>query len=166
MTSPEGGRKLLIVGHRVGRDAGVAARFTQIVSAGVLVTGVLAGFLKLWDSSLPLGWDVLGFLFLTSTGFAALQTGLPRLLGVRAMALLGPLYLVAPAVAGQVPELPSRSARRNQPSRRLKRTRRTGLSRLVSTRQIDCQVPSVSTPPRTGIVAYGGSSAGRTWSRP
>ncbi|WP_410653172.1 ABC transporter permease [Amycolatopsis sp. cmx-4-54] len=99
------GAVLILAGRRVGRDAGAAARFTQIVSAGVLVTGVLAGFLKLWDSALPLGWDVLGFLFLTSTGFAALQTGLLRLLGVRAMAILGPLYLVAPAVAGQVPEL-------------------------------------------------------------
>ncbi|WP_410661135.1 ABC transporter permease [Amycolatopsis sp. lyj-112] len=99
------GAVLLLAGRRMGRDAGVGARFTQIVAAGVLVTGVLAGFLKLWDSSLPLGWDVLGFLFLTATGFAALQTGLLRLLGVRAMAILGPLYLVAPAVAGQVPEL-------------------------------------------------------------
>lgn len=99
------GAVLVLAGRRIGRAAGVAARFTQIVAAGVLVTGVLAGFLKLWDSSLPIGWDVLGFLFLTATGFAALQTGLLRLLGVRAMAILGPLYLVAPAVAGQVPEL-------------------------------------------------------------
>jgi hypothetical protein len=36
---------------------------------------------------------------------AALQAGLLRVLGVGAMAILGPLYLVAPAVAGQVPEL-------------------------------------------------------------
>ncbi|OKJ89808.1 hypothetical protein [Amycolatopsis sp. CB00013] len=99
------GAVLVLAGRRIGRDAGAAARLTQIVSAGVLVTAVLAGFLKLWDSALPLGWDVLGFLFLAATGFAALQTGLLRLLGVRAMAILGPLYLVAPAVAGQVPEL-------------------------------------------------------------
>ncbi|MFI7122871.1 ABC transporter permease [Amycolatopsis sp. NPDC049868] len=99
------GAVLVLAGRRIGRDAGAAARFTQIVAAGVLVTAVLAGFLKLWDSALPLGWDVLGFLFLASTGFAALQAGLLRLLGVRAMAILGPLYLVAPAVAGQVPEL-------------------------------------------------------------
>ncbi|MEU9692811.1 ABC transporter permease [Amycolatopsis japonica] len=100
-----GGAVLVLAGRRIGRDAGAVARLTQIVSAGVLVTAVLAGFLKLWDSALPLGWDVLGFLFLAATGFAALQTGLLRLLGVRAMAILGPLYLVAPAVAGQVPEL-------------------------------------------------------------
>jgi hypothetical protein len=36
---------------------------------------------------------------------AAPQAGLLRVLGVGAMAILGPLYLVAPAVAGQVPEL-------------------------------------------------------------
>ncbi|WP_410605571.1 ABC transporter permease [Amycolatopsis sp. lyj-90] len=99
------GAVLILAGRRIGREAGAAARCAQIVAAGVLVTGALAGFLKLWDSSLPLGWDVLGFLLLTSTAFAALQTGLLRLLGVRAMAILGPLYLVAPAVAGQVPEL-------------------------------------------------------------
>jgi hypothetical protein len=99
------GAVLVLAGRRTGRTAGTAARLVQIVSAGVLVTAVLAGFLKLWDSSLPLGWDVLGFLLLATTGFAALQTGLLRLLGVRAMAILGPLYLVAPAVAGQVPEL-------------------------------------------------------------
>ncbi len=177
---------------------------------------ILAGFLKLWDSSLPLGRDVLDFRFLASTGFVALQTGLRCLLGVRAMAILGSLCLVVPAVAGQVPELLnaayrvmlwswtpfrfsveglrslcracparrtsrpgpgcspdcsrpgwcSRCGRAGQPSSRLKRTRRTGLSTLVSTRQTDCQVPSVITPPSTGIVAYGGNSAGRTWSRP
>ncbi|WET77684.1 ABC transporter permease [Amycolatopsis sp. QT-25] len=99
------GAALILAGRRIGREAGIFARFTQIVSAGVLVTGVLAGFLKLWDSSLPLGWDVLAFLFLISAAFAALQTGLLRLLGIRAMVILGPLYLVAPTVAGQVPEL-------------------------------------------------------------
>ncbi|WP_370943337.1 ABC transporter permease [Amycolatopsis sp. cg5] len=84
---------------------GTGARFAQVLGSGVLLTGVLAGFVKLWDSSLPLGWDVLGFVFLAATAFAALQAGLLRLLGIRAMAVLGPLYLVAPAVAGQVPEL-------------------------------------------------------------
>lgn len=85
--------------------SGAGARFAQVLGSGVLLAGVLAGFLKLWDSSLPLGWDVLGFVFLVATAFAALQAGLLRLRGIRAMAILGPLYLVAPAVAGQVPEL-------------------------------------------------------------
>jgi len=99
------GAVLTLLASRSGRSPGLGGRLIQIVGAGVLLTGVLAGFLKLWDSSLPLGWGVLGFLFLATTAFAALQAGLLRLLGIRAMAVLGPLYLVAPAVAGQVPEL-------------------------------------------------------------
>jgi hypothetical protein len=99
------GAVLLLAARRTGDVSGVGARLVQVAGAGVLVTAVIAGFLKLWDASLPLDWDVLGFLFLAVTGFDALQAGLLRLLGVRAMAILGPLYLVAPAVAGQVPEM-------------------------------------------------------------
>ncbi|MFI5609171.1 ABC transporter permease [Amycolatopsis sp. NPDC051903] len=88
-----------------GRRISVPVRLAQVLGAGVLVTGVLAGFTALWDATLPLTWDVLGFLFLTVTAFAALQAGLLRLLGIKALAVLAPLYLVAPAVAGQVPEL-------------------------------------------------------------
>ncbi|QFU87571.1 ABC transporter permease [Amycolatopsis sp. YIM 10] len=100
-----GGAVLVLVSARRNHQPGTGARLTQVAVTSVLVTGVLAGFAKLWDSSLPMGWDVLGFLLLTTAGFAALQAGLLRLLGVRAMAILGPLYLLAPAVAGQVPEL-------------------------------------------------------------
>ncbi len=99
------GLALTQLAKRTGSTLNAGARLTQVVGVGVLGTGVLAGFLALWDSSLPLGWDVLGFVFLATTAFAALQAGLLRLLGLRAMAILGPLYLVAPAVAGQVPEL-------------------------------------------------------------
>ncbi len=41
----------------------------------------------------------------------------------------------------------------DQPGRKLNRTVRMGLSPLVSTRQIDCQVPSVSCPLSTGMLA-------------
>ena len=99
------GLALTQLAKRTGRTLGAGARLAQVAGAGVLVTGVLAGFLALWDSALPLNWEVLGFLFIAVTAFAALQAGLLRLLGIRAMAILGPLYLVAPAVAGQVPEL-------------------------------------------------------------
>uniref|UniRef100_UPI0035E42BEE hypothetical protein n=1 Tax=Amycolatopsis pithecellobii TaxID=664692 RepID=UPI0035E42BEE len=44
-------------------------------------------------------------MFLVSTAFAAIQGALLRLLGFAALAILAPLYLLAPAVAGQVPEL-------------------------------------------------------------
>jgi hypothetical protein len=99
------GLALTQLAKRTGRTVGVGARFLQVAGVGVLVTAAVAGFFALWDSSLPLTAGVLGFVFLTATAFAALQAGLLRLLGLRAMAVLGPLYLVAPAVAGQVPEL-------------------------------------------------------------
>ncbi|MEV6903036.1 ABC transporter permease [Amycolatopsis sp. NPDC051372] len=95
----------VLVRLSAGRRVSVPVPLAQVLGSGVLVTGVLVGFAALWDSSLPLTWDVLGFLFLTVTAFAALQAGLLRLLGLRALAILAPLYLVAPAVAGQVPEL-------------------------------------------------------------
>jgi hypothetical protein len=99
------GAALTALAGRSGRRPGAGARLVQVAGTAVLVTGVLAGFLKLWDDTLPLSREVLGFAALTATAFAAVQTGLLRLLGIRAMALLAPLYLLAPAVAGQVPEL-------------------------------------------------------------
>ncbi|WP_158893971.1 ABC transporter permease [Amycolatopsis anabasis] len=100
-----GGAVLTLLTTRSGAKPGVGARLAQVAGVSVLTTAVLAGFVKLWDSSLPLGWDVLGFAFLATAAFASIQAALLRLLGVRAMAILGPLYLVAPAVAGQVPEM-------------------------------------------------------------
>ena len=99
------GLALTQLAKRTGRPIGAGARFLQVTGAGVLITAVVAGFFALWDSTLPLTADVLGFVFLAATAFAALQAGLLRLRGLRAMAVLAPLYLVAPAVAGQVPEL-------------------------------------------------------------
>ncbi|MCR6484507.1 ABC transporter permease [Amycolatopsis sp. OK19-0408] len=99
------GLGLTQLAKRTGRTVGVGARFLQVVGVGVLVTAAVAGFFALWDAALPLTAGVLGFVFLAATAFAALQAGLLRLLGLRAMAVLGPLYLVAPAVAGQAPEL-------------------------------------------------------------
>src|SRR5688572_11773964 len=58
----------------------------------------------------------------------------------------------------------TRSAR--QPPTKDRRTERCGLSVLVSTRQIDCQVPSAGRPSMTGMVSEGETRAGRTWSRP
>jgi hypothetical protein len=99
------GGALLALARRTGRPLTFGARLTRVLASGVLMTAVLAGFLKLWDASLPLGWDVLGFVFLVATAFAAIQGALLRLLGLGAMAVLAPLYLLAPAVAGQVPQL-------------------------------------------------------------
>jgi hypothetical protein len=89
----------------LAKRPGVGSRLLGALTASVLGVGVVVGLLRLWDSSLPLNTDVLGFLLLVAAAFALLQAGLLRLLGIRAMAILAPLYLMAPAVAGQVPEL-------------------------------------------------------------
>ncbi|MGH3763261.1 YhgE/Pip domain-containing protein [Actinophytocola sp.] len=94
---------LLVV--REGMRPGPLSRATLLVTVSVVASAVVAGFVKLWDSSLPLGWDVLGFVFLSAVAFAAVQGALLRIFRLRAVAILGPLYLIAPAVASQVPEM-------------------------------------------------------------
>ncbi|WP_367136538.1 ABC transporter permease [Saccharothrix sp. HUAS TT1] len=89
----------------VARKPTTAARLTGVLTATALGVAVVAGFFALWDSTLPLGWGVLGYLALVGAAFALVQGALLKLLGIRAMAVLGPLYLIAPAVAGQAPEL-------------------------------------------------------------
>ena len=90
---------------RRGIRAGVGPRSLLALTASVGGVGVMAGFFTLWDNTLPLSWSVLGFLLLTALAFTAIQGALLRLFHLRAAAVLGPLYLIAPAVAGQVPEL-------------------------------------------------------------
>ncbi|HYQ62388.1 ABC transporter permease [Actinophytocola sp.] len=88
-----------------GRRPTTTARLTLVVSVSVLATGVVIGLLKLWDSSIPVSTEVVGFLLLTGVAFAAVQGALLRLLHLRAAAILGPMYLLAPAAAGTVPEM-------------------------------------------------------------
>jgi hypothetical protein len=90
---------------RAGKSPGLGARLTLPLAASVLSVGVVALLLRLWNSTLPLGWDVLGYLFLAAVAFTGVQGALLRMMGFRAAAVLAPLYLIAPAVAGQVPEL-------------------------------------------------------------
>jgi hypothetical protein len=97
------GYAVLIVQRGLRR--GPLSRVALLLTVSVAATAVVAGFLKLWDSSLTLSWEVLGFVFLTAVAFAAVQGALVRLFSLRAAAILGPLYLIAPAVAGQVPEM-------------------------------------------------------------
>ncbi|MFJ6672474.1 ABC transporter permease [Actinosynnema sp. NPDC091369] len=89
----------------LARGKTVVGRLTGVATTTVLGVAVVAGLFTLWDSSPPLDRDVLGYLALVGAAFALVQGALLRLLGLRAMALLGPLYLIAPAVAGQAPEL-------------------------------------------------------------
>ncbi len=100
-----GGMAFALLVIRRGLRPTALSRLALVTSVAVFVTAVVVGLLKLWDSALPMGWDVLGFLFLTSVAFAAVQGALLRLVKLRAAAILGPLYLLAPAVAGTVPEM-------------------------------------------------------------
>ncbi|MFL6123186.1 ABC transporter permease [Actinophytocola sp.] len=94
---------LLVV--RRGMRPTVTARLTLVVSVSVLATGAVVGLLTLWDSSLDVDARVLGFLVLTAAAFASVQGALLRLLRLRAATILGPMYLLAPSVAGTVPEM-------------------------------------------------------------
>lgn len=90
---------------RRGMRPGPLSRATLLATVSVVATAVVAGFVTLWDDTLPLGVDVLGFVLLTAIAFASVQGALLRILRLRAAAILGPLYLIAPAVAGQAPEM-------------------------------------------------------------
>ena len=88
----------------LSRGRVLGARLLLAPVAGLTGAAVVAGFLALWDSGLDVGWPVLGFLALTGTAFALLAGAVLSWLGLRGMALLVPLYLLAPAVAGQPAE--------------------------------------------------------------
>ncbi|SER14974.1 hypothetical protein SAMN04488000_106277 [Lentzea albida] len=107
-TAPLAASALLWVGGMVagllfvvlkGRDL----RWLSATAAAVLVTGSTAGLLAWWGVTLNV--PTFAFLLAVATAFALLQAGLFKHLGIRAMGVLGLLYLMAPAVAGQVPEL-------------------------------------------------------------
>ncbi len=72
--------------------------------AGVVGAGAVVGFAELWDSGIDMSWPTFGFLALVGTAFVLVQGAVLGWLGLRGMALLAPLYLLAPAVAGQPPE--------------------------------------------------------------
>ena len=97
----------LVLGPRLrgGNSLGRVGVIGVAASASLLGTGLVIGFGWLWDSSLSIVWDVAGFLALVGFAFALLQGAVLRWLGLAGVALLGPLYLMAPAVAGLPPEL-------------------------------------------------------------
>ncbi|MGW4208863.1 ABC transporter permease [Lentzea sp. NPDC004789] len=78
-------------------------RALSAVTTAVLVVGSVTGLLAWWGVTFNAA--MLGFLLAVAMSFALLQAGLFKHLGIRAMGVLGVLYLMAPAVAGQVPEL-------------------------------------------------------------
>ena len=82
---------------------GTTNRWLSALTAAVLVTGSTAGLLAWWGVTFSA--QALTFMLAVAVSFALLQAGLFKHLGIRAMGILGLLYLMAPAVAGQVPEL-------------------------------------------------------------
>ncbi len=90
---------------RGGRSLGRLATLGAAVTAAALGTGMVRGLAWVWDSGLPIGWDVIEFIALVAASFALLQAGLLRWLGMAGMGLLAPLYLMAPAIAGLPPEI-------------------------------------------------------------
>jgi hypothetical protein len=78
-------------------------RLLSSLTTAVLVVGSVTGLLAWWGVTFSAG--AMGFMLAVAVSFALLQAGLFKHLGIRAMGVLGLLYLMAPAVAGQVPEL-------------------------------------------------------------
>ncbi|GGU37603.1 ABC transporter permease [Lentzea flava] len=78
-------------------------RLLSSLTTAVLVVGSVTGLLAWWGVTFSA--TALAFLLTVAVSFALLQAGLFKHLGIRAMGVLGVLYLMAPAVAGQVPEL-------------------------------------------------------------
>jgi len=78
-------------------------RWLSSLVTAVLVVGSVMGLLAWWGVTFSA--TAVGFLLAVAVSFALLQAGLFKHLGIRAMGILGLLYLMAPAVAGQVPEL-------------------------------------------------------------
>lgn len=78
-------------------------RWLSALTTAVLVTGSTTGLLAWWGVTFTA--EALAFMLAVAVSFALLQAGLFKHLGIRAMGVLGLLYLMAPAVAGQVPEL-------------------------------------------------------------
>jgi hypothetical protein len=95
---------VVAVSHRAQRRAGGGLRLVTAVVSALGATGALLGLMWLWDPNL-MDAPLIGFLLLVAFAFAAVQGAVLRLLGLAGMVILAPLFLVAPAVAGTVPEL-------------------------------------------------------------
>ena len=100
---------LVVLSGRARRRTTVPLRVATEVGLAVGVTGAVLCLIALWDSGLFSSGQVdaplLGFMLLVAFGFAVVQGAILRLVGLPGIAILAPLYLMAPAVAGQVPEV-------------------------------------------------------------
>jgi len=100
---------LVVVSGRAHRPTTVPLRLATAVGVAVGATCAVLALMALWDSGMfrsgQIDGQLVGFLLLVAFAFAAVQGAVLRLTGLAGMAILAPLYLMAPAVAGQVPEL-------------------------------------------------------------
>lgn len=96
---------LFTLAMRRGRKPATGARLTLIASAAVLGPALVFGLAHWWAPEVPWTWPNLGYLALVSGAFAALQAAVLRLAGIAGIPILGLVYLMAPSVAGQPPEL-------------------------------------------------------------
>lgn len=95
---------VLLVLARPGAPT-VGSALTGVGTVAVLGPAVVVGYAALWDLGVTWTAEALGFVVLVAVAFGLLQAGVLRLLGLGGTGLLALLYLSAPAVAGQVPEL-------------------------------------------------------------
>jgi len=96
---------LVAISARAKRPTTVPLRAATAAGVAIGATGAVLGLMALWDSNLRMDARLIGFLLLAGFAFAAVQGAVLRLTGLAGMAILAPLYLMAPAVAGQVPEV-------------------------------------------------------------
>lgn len=100
-----GSAMIVGVSYRAKRRTTVPLRLGVALLVPIGVTAAVLGLIRLWDSGLRIDARLTGFLLLAGLAFAAVQGAVLRLLGLPGMGIVAPLYLMAPAVAGQVPEL-------------------------------------------------------------
>ncbi|TDP97504.1 hypothetical protein EV186_103468 [Labedaea rhizosphaerae] len=96
---------LFVLALRRKQKPTAGARLTLIASAAVLGPALVFGLANWWAPEIGWTWPDLGYLALVSGAFAALQAAVLRLAGYAGIPILGLLYLMAPSVAGQPPEL-------------------------------------------------------------
>jgi hypothetical protein len=96
---------LMVRAWRAGRPYPAGAGLVAAGTVAVAGPAVVLGFATLWGLGIDWTAGTVGFLALVGLAFALLAGGVLRWSGVSGIPLLAVLYLTAPAVAGQVPEL-------------------------------------------------------------
>lgn len=96
---------VLLTASRTGRAYPTGGGLAAAGAVAVLGPAVVWGLARLWGLGIAWSAGDLAFLALAGLAFALLQGGLLRLLGPPGIGVLALLYLTAPAVAGQAPEL-------------------------------------------------------------